>query len=426
MALSSMPDFTFKHMEQPDKLVDSPAANKEKFDSRGNEIRNYINSSLVPEILQAKQQIQQIDNKGAESIPITDTGNHFTATNVEGALEELFTSVSDGKNQVAAAITDKGVPASGSDTFGQLAGKIGEINTGVTPAGTAVVGDVLSGKTFINSTGSTLTGTMPNRGAVSITPSASAQTIQAGYHNGSGQVAAVTFDASKVLTGSTIAGTPGTMPNRGAVSITPGTTNQTIQAGYHSGSGVVQGSPNLLPANIRNGVDIFGVIGNLAGVKLKSIQVIPVSNLFGRYQTAAVTIPTAVDTTKAFILNNVISSERSAPLHGCTAYFRDSTVIELERGSIENSIFYGTGNIYVVEFSEGVTVQSGYSTTNPTITAVDTSKSFIITSTCVKAGSSQVNTADIECNAYFYSPTELRFGRYSEPWKRAWFVVSFT
>ena len=146
----------------------------------------------------------------ASNISVADTGNHFTATNVEGALEELFTSVSDGKTHVAAAITDKGVPASGSDTFSQLADKIGDINTGVTPAGTAVVGDVLAGKTFINSTGATLTGTMPNRGAVNITP---------------------------------------------------GTTNQAIQAGYHNGSGVVAGSANLIAENIKSGVNIFGVVG---------------------------------------------------------------------------------------------------------------------------------------------------------------------
>ena len=46
-------------------------------------------------------------------------------------------------------------------------------------------------------------------------------------------------DASKVLTGTTIAGTAGTMPNRGSVIITPSTSNQTIAAGYHSGSGYV-------------------------------------------------------------------------------------------------------------------------------------------------------------------------------------------
>lgn len=48
-------------------------------------------------------------------------------SNVVKAINELFTNVSDGKNAVAAAITDKGVSASGSDTFAQLSTKIGQI-----------------------------------------------------------------------------------------------------------------------------------------------------------------------------------------------------------------------------------------------------------------------------------------------------------
>ncbi|WP_051318374.1 hypothetical protein [Cohnella thermotolerans] len=94
--------------------------------------------------------------------------------------------------------------------------------------GTAAPADVLSGKSFSAGTNYIASGAMPNNGAVTITPSASAQTIPAGYHNGSGKVNAVTFDASKVLTGTTIAGTAGTMSNRGAMVITPSTTSQGI------------------------------------------------------------------------------------------------------------------------------------------------------------------------------------------------------
>lgn len=55
----------------------------------------------------------------------------------------------------------------------------------------------------------------------------------------------------------------GTMPNRGTVNITPGTSNITIAEGYHSGNGVVYGSANLLPGNIKKDVNIFNVIGTL-------------------------------------------------------------------------------------------------------------------------------------------------------------------
>ncbi|CAM4014945.1 tail fiber protein [Geobacillus stearothermophilus] len=56
----------------------------------------------------------------------------------------------------------------------------------------------------------------------------------------------------------------GTMPNREAMTITPTTTDQVIPAGYHNGSGKVKGDANLIPANIKNGVSIFGITGTLS------------------------------------------------------------------------------------------------------------------------------------------------------------------
>ena len=56
----------------------------------------------------------------------------------------------------------------------------------------------------------------------------------------------------------------GTMTNQGAKVITPGTTNKTIPAGYHNGSGYVVGDANLIPENIASGKNIFGVNGSLA------------------------------------------------------------------------------------------------------------------------------------------------------------------
>ena len=53
----------------------------------------------------------------------------------------------------------------------------------------------------------------------------------------------------------------GTMPNRGAVIITPGTADQVIPAGYHNGAGKVVGDPDLVSANIKAGANIFGVAG---------------------------------------------------------------------------------------------------------------------------------------------------------------------
>ncbi len=67
--------------------------------------------------------------------------------------------------------------------------------------GDAVAGDVLEGKTFSSSNGAGITGTMPNRGAVTVTPSMSEQTIPEGYHNGYGKVLAMS-NVKRLATGS--------------------------------------------------------------------------------------------------------------------------------------------------------------------------------------------------------------------------------
>lgn len=115
---------------------------------------------------------------------------------------------------------------------------------------------------------------------VSALPSAAGNQGRAVFYNGrayicdgtkwadiSGSIGDAT--AANVLSGKVFSsqsagvGITGTMPNRGAVTITPGATNKTIVAGYHNGSGYVVGDANLVAANIKSGVNIFGVAGNL-------------------------------------------------------------------------------------------------------------------------------------------------------------------
>ncbi|MBQ6459127.1 MAG: WD40 repeat domain-containing protein [Exiguobacterium sp.] len=54
--------------------------------------------------------------------------NTTDKSNLVNAVNELFTDVGNGKTQIATAITDKGVTASGSDTFPQLASKIDQLS----------------------------------------------------------------------------------------------------------------------------------------------------------------------------------------------------------------------------------------------------------------------------------------------------------
>ncbi len=146
----------------------------------------------------------------ASSISVGDSAGNFASSDVEGALAELFTSVSDGKSAVASAITDMGQSASGSDTFSQLAVAIGNISDDAN----AAVGNVLTGKTFYQG-GAKKTGTMPNNTA----PTA-------------------------------------TITTQGGTKVVP--------AGYSPGGTVTASFANLSAANVKSGVNIGGVVGTLA------------------------------------------------------------------------------------------------------------------------------------------------------------------
>lgn len=176
----------------------------------------------------------------------------------------------------------------------QLQGEGGEY-------GTATPADVLAGKT-IGTEGGLVTGTMQDRGNVTATLTNQGQqyTIPVGKHGGSGIITAnitnlnaaniksgvsvggvagaftsdATATAAQILTGQTAytSGTKltGTMPNRGAVSntITTQGGQYTIPAGYHSGNGKVTASfANLTPENVKQGVNIGGVVGTLEVAK---------------------------------------------------------------------------------------------------------------------------------------------------------------
>ena len=97
-------------------------------------------SSQVKDIVKKLEQGGTGGSSDADKITIKDESNHFRSTNVEGALNELFQSASNGKGLIATAITGKGVDASSFDTFAELATKIQQIS------GSSIASDTALGK----------------------------------------------------------------------------------------------------------------------------------------------------------------------------------------------------------------------------------------------------------------------------------------
>jgi len=130
--------------------------------------------------------------------------------------DEAFQSASNGKNAVATAITGMGQAASGSDSFAQLASKISAISNDAT----ASAGEVLTGKTFYQG-GSKKTGTMPDKRNTF---------VENPWSNSNADTGVDTYPP----------------------------------AGYYDGAtaGVFIRDHDLVPANIKSGVEIFGVTGN--------------------------------------------------------------------------------------------------------------------------------------------------------------------
>lgn len=131
---------------------------------------------------------------------------------------------------------------------------------------------VYGGRTLIDLTGDTIT---PDKLAEGVTAHDKSGAPITGTNTYDSDTSDATAAVAEILKGKTAyaRGTKltGTMPNNGAVSgtITAKAGQYTVPQGYHDGSGKVQiasaEQAKLIPANIREGVTILGVVGTMSG-----------------------------------------------------------------------------------------------------------------------------------------------------------------
>ena len=97
-----------------------------------------------------------------------------------------------------------------------------------------------------------------------------------------GDAVAANVLAGKKFSNDNDTGITGIMANNGAVTLTPGTSDQVITSGYHNGSGKVVGDADLISANIKAGVDIFGVAGKASVVDTADANAVAGNILSGK------------------------------------------------------------------------------------------------------------------------------------------------
>lgn len=196
---------------------------------------------------------------------------HQTLTSLFSAIADAIRGKTGGSDPIVA------------DNFPEA---IAGISSGTdTSDATATAGDILSGKTAYVAAGK-VTGTIASKSSSNLTASGATVTVPAGYYpsQASKSVAtatqatpSITLDEEKGLitakstqaSGYVSSGTTTATKQlsiKGSKTYTPGTTDQKIVGGYYlTGTQTIKGDANLVAANIKKGVSIFGVAGSNEG-----------------------------------------------------------------------------------------------------------------------------------------------------------------
>ena len=206
--------------EEIELLSDSVLNNTNEFNNHNSDVNIHTTNAERIAWNNAKDKVDAIDDGTIKTNMNADMldGKHADGTlatnekvNLVTAINEVFTSVSNGKSAIANAVADKGGVADENMTFDELSQAINGIQTGInTDDATATSGDILADKTAY-SQGKKIAGTIAKKEAATITPTTADQVIGSGV--------------------------------------------------YLSGDQTIKGDPNLIAANIVQGKSIFGING---------------------------------------------------------------------------------------------------------------------------------------------------------------------
>jgi hypothetical protein len=259
--------------------------------------------------------------------------------------------------------------------------------------GTALASQIPVGTTFSNDSDTGIAGTAPTIATATITPGISDIVLAAGSHlNGAQTIKGSTsLISANIKAGSSIFGvagatnvvdttisssaatatmiqsgykcyingtlTTGTAPTKAAATITPTTTDQTIASGViTTGVQTIKGDANLLAANIKSGISIFGIAGTYDPVTL----IAGTSYLLYGSDTAISNTTTTNTLMKSSICNYVGGTVTvSFNLENYNATYSATAQIYVN-GSARGTVRYLSGGIVGgVTYTENISVNAG-------------------------------------------------------------------
>lgn len=195
----------------------------------------------------------------ASNVGYNNGSSGMSSDNVQDAIDELFTSASNGKELIADAIAGKGVPTSANDTYATMAGNIEKIETGIdiSDATLTAASELKKDIVAYSKTGKRIVGNLGN-GSVGA-PSIS---ISVTENNSKAEIKATTSYTSGII-GTNSTSSVKSLNVQQGTTITPGTSEITaVTTGkYTTGPVYVAGDSNLNGNYIKRGVSIFGVSG---------------------------------------------------------------------------------------------------------------------------------------------------------------------